>query len=62
LRGQLFDLYARGRKSVSKFWIETASARCSSAVIVIVGGLTFLSALSLGPATEQLAMQSNHLY
>jgi potassium-transporting ATPase potassium-binding subunit len=31
-------------------------------VIVIVGGLTFLPALSLGPAAEQLAMQSDHLY
>jgi potassium-transporting ATPase potassium-binding subunit len=30
-------------------------------VIVIVGGLTFLPALSLGPAAEQLAMQSGHL-
>jgi potassium-transporting ATPase potassium-binding subunit len=31
-------------------------------VIVIVGGLTFLPALSLGPVTEQLAMRSGHLY
>ena len=30
-------------------------------VIVIVGGLTFLPALSLGPTAEQLAMQSGHL-
>jgi len=30
-------------------------------VIVIVGGLTFLPALSLGPVAEQLAMQSGHL-
>jgi potassium-transporting ATPase potassium-binding subunit len=30
-------------------------------VIVIVGGLTFLPALSLGPTAEQLAMQSAHL-
>jgi potassium-transporting ATPase potassium-binding subunit len=29
-------------------------------VIVIVGGLTFLPALSLGPTAEQLAMQSGH--
>lgn len=31
-------------------------------VIVIVGGLTFVPALSLGPAAEQLTMRSNHLY
>ena len=31
------------------------------AVIVVVGGLTFLPALSLGPVAEQLAMQSGHL-
>jgi len=31
-------------------------------VIVIVGGLTFLPALSLGPAAEQLAMQTGHHY
>jgi potassium-transporting ATPase potassium-binding subunit len=31
-------------------------------VIVIVGGLTFLPALSLGPAAEQLAMHSGRLY
>jgi potassium-transporting ATPase potassium-binding subunit len=31
-------------------------------VIVIVGGLTFLPALSLGPVAEQLAMRSGHLY
>jgi K+-transporting ATPase ATPase A chain len=30
-------------------------------VIVIVGGLTFLAALSLGPVAEQLAMQTGHL-
>ena len=31
-------------------------------VIVVVGGLTFLPALSLGPAAEQLAMRTGHLY
>jgi potassium-transporting ATPase potassium-binding subunit len=31
-------------------------------VIVIVGGLTFLPALSLGPVAEQLAMQTARLY
>jgi potassium-transporting ATPase potassium-binding subunit len=31
-------------------------------VIVILGGLTFLPALSLGPAAEQLAMHSGRLY
>jgi potassium-transporting ATPase potassium-binding subunit len=31
-------------------------------VIVIVGGLTFLPAVSLGPVVEQLAMQSGRLY
>jgi potassium-transporting ATPase potassium-binding subunit len=30
-------------------------------VIIIVGGLTFLPALSLGPAAEQLAMQPDRL-
>jgi K+-transporting ATPase ATPase A chain len=31
-------------------------------VIVIVGGLTFLQSLSLGPVVEQFAMQSGRLY
>jgi potassium-transporting ATPase potassium-binding subunit len=31
-------------------------------VIVIVGGLTFLPALSIGPVAEHLAMQTAHLY
>jgi K+-transporting ATPase A subunit len=30
-------------------------------IIVIVGGLTFLPAFSLGLVAEQLAMQSGHL-
>ena len=31
-------------------------------VICIVGGLTFLPALSLGPIAEQVAMQAGRLY
>ena len=31
-------------------------------VICIVGGLTFLSALSLGPIAEQVAIQAGRLY
>jgi K+-transporting ATPase ATPase A chain len=31
-------------------------------VIVIVGGLTFFPALSLGPIVEQLAMRSGTLF
>jgi potassium-transporting ATPase potassium-binding subunit len=31
-------------------------------LIVVVGGLTFLPALSLGSAAEQLATRTGHLY
>jgi K+-transporting ATPase A subunit len=31
-------------------------------LVIVVGELTFLPALSLGPVTKQLAMRSGHFY
>jgi potassium-transporting ATPase potassium-binding subunit len=31
-------------------------------VILIIGGLTYFPAVSLGPITEQVAMNQSHLY
>ena len=50
-------------------WIITLSRKihkqyykqCISGVICIVGGLTFLPALSLGPIAEQVMMQAGRL-